>query len=78
MAPNTAALPAIPYAAITPEHYLFDLIYNPPETMFLKKGKQQGAHTKNGTEMLLIQAEASWRLWQESATDFSSKPGPCG
>jgi shikimate dehydrogenase len=42
---------------------LYDLIYNPDETLFLKKGKEQGAMTKNGLEMLLLQADESWRLW---------------
>jgi shikimate dehydrogenase len=53
----------IPYEAITPDHYLFDLIYNPSETLFLKKGKEKGATVKNGYDMLEIQAEESWKIW---------------
>jgi len=61
--PNTDACPAIPYESVTPQHYLFDLIYNPEETLFLKKGKQQGAVTQNGLPMLILQAEESWNIW---------------
>lgn len=63
MFPNVDQYPAIPYQYLTPRHYLFDLIYNPAETMFLKKGKEQGAITKNGEDMLVIQADESWRIW---------------
>jgi shikimate dehydrogenase len=55
--------PAIPYEAITNQHHLFDLIYNPSETLFLKKGIEKGATTQNGLEMLHIQAEESWKIW---------------
>ena len=51
-------------AALTPQHLLYDLIYNPEETLFLKQGKAHGATTKNGLEMLHLQAEASWQIWQ--------------
>ncbi len=61
--PNTAVCPALPYAAITKKHVLFDLIYNPPESRFLAKGKQQSATVKNGLEMLELQAEKSWEIW---------------
>ena len=50
---------------LTPGHILFDLIYNPEETLFLKKGKAQGAVVKNGLEMLKIQAEESWKIWKK-------------
>lgn len=63
MAPDVDAAPPIPYEFITEKHLLYDLIYNPAETKFLHHGKQQGATTKNGHEMLIIQAEASWEIW---------------
>ncbi|MCG3166994.1 MAG: Shikimate dehydrogenase (NADP(+)) [Bacteroidia bacterium] len=56
----------IPYSFITSQHLLFDLIYNPEETEFLKLGKLQGAKTKNGLEMLQQQAERSWEIWNET------------
>jgi len=62
-APNIHECPPIPYDSLTPAHYLFDLIYNPSETLFLEKGRQAGAQTKNGFEMLCIQAEAAWEIW---------------
>lgn len=61
--PNIDAAPAIPYDSIGEEHLLYDLIYNPKETLFLKKGASRGAVTKNGLEMLQLQAEKSWVLW---------------
>jgi len=66
MYPNLAACPDIPYSAITENHYLFDLIYNPEKTMFLQKGEERGAIIQNGHEMLVIQAEESWRIWNEN------------
>ncbi|MFD1257165.1 shikimate dehydrogenase family protein [Mucilaginibacter terrae] len=65
MAPNVDKCPAIPYDALTSEHLLFDLVYNPAETLFLQKGREQGAVTKNGAEMLILQAEKSWEIWNE-------------
>jgi len=65
MFPDTEQAPAIPYELITSNHILFDLIYNPEETLFLKKGKAQGATVKNGLEMLKIQAEESWKIWRK-------------
>lgn len=59
----SAACPAIPYEYITPEHLLFDTIYNPPVTLFMEKGAAQGATVKNGYEMWLLQALASWEIW---------------
>jgi shikimate dehydrogenase len=67
MFPKVDESPALPYHFITPQHYLFDLIYNPSETKFLQEGKQRGAITENGSDMLTIQAEASWRIWNEGA-----------
>jgi shikimate dehydrogenase len=63
MHPNTAEYPAIPYDLLSPRHHLFDLVYNPAETVFLAKGKAQGATTQNGEQMLVLQAEESWRIW---------------
>jgi shikimate dehydrogenase len=65
MFPNTSQFPDIPYEWITPKHLLFDLVYNPAETFFLKKGKEKGAITKNGRQMLHLQAEKSWEIWQQ-------------
>lgn len=55
--------PEIPYESLTPDHLLYDLIYNPDETKFLRLGKEKGATVKNGLEMLHLQAEASWKIW---------------
>lgn len=63
MAPSTSASPNIPYEAITPQHILFDLIYNPEETLFLRYGRESGATTINGLAMLHAQAEASWTIF---------------
>ncbi|MBR2202726.1 MAG: shikimate dehydrogenase [Prevotella sp.] len=65
MAPHFNECPDIPYEALTKQHLLYDLVYNPDETLFLKKGKAQGALTKNGLEMLLLQAEAGWEIWNK-------------
>ena len=65
MHPNIVEAPQIPYHALTPKHYLFDLIYNPEKTLFLQKGEAQGTAIKNGHEMLVLQAEESWRIWNE-------------
>lgn len=61
--PNVDNCPDIPYYAITKDHILYDLIYNPEETKFLKLGKQQLATTVNGLNMLKFQAEKAWRIW---------------
>ncbi len=61
--PNIDDSPNIPYEFITNKHLLFDLIYNPAETKFLKEGGNRGALVKNGFEMLELQAEKSWELW---------------
>lgn len=63
MYPNEAAAPAIPYEYLGSTHYLYDLVYKPALTLFLQKGRERGAITENGHEMLLIQAEESWRIW---------------
>ena len=64
MFPNIDACPNIPYDMLTPNHVLYDLLYNPDETLFMKKGKEKGAVVKNGLEMLLLQAFAAWEIWQ--------------
>ncbi|MBQ7554568.1 MAG: shikimate dehydrogenase [Bacteroidaceae bacterium] len=64
MYPKINECPDIPYELLTPKHLLYDLLYNPDETLFMKKGKQQGAIVKNGLEMLLLQAFAAWEIWQ--------------
>jgi shikimate dehydrogenase len=63
MFPNTTAAPLLPYEAISEEHFLFDLVYNPAKTLFLKKGEEKGAVIQNGSDMLIYQAEESWRIW---------------
>jgi len=63
--PHTEECPSIPYEQITEKHLLFDVVYNPSETLFLKKGKQQGAVTLNGEIMLQGQALAAWRIWND-------------
>ena len=65
MYPNVDICPAIPYNAIGTGHLLYDLVYNPSETLFLKNGLMQGATIKNGEQMLIAQAEESWRIWNE-------------
>ena len=60
MYPHTEECPALPYTAIGRNHLLYDLVYNPEETLFLRKGREQGAITKNGLEMLILQAYAGW------------------
>ena len=63
--PNVDKSPNIPYQFITEKHLLYDLIYNPEVTQFLSKGRANGAIIKNGYEMLQLQAEESWRIWNE-------------
>lgn len=63
MYPHIDEAPLIPYEAIGADHLLFDLIYNPAETLFLQRGAERGATTKNGQEMLELQALESWRIW---------------
>ena len=63
--PHTTTFPPLPYREISSYHLLYDLIYNPAETLFLSRGKEQGAMTKNGLEMLHLQAEKAWDIWQE-------------
>lgn len=63
MSPEITASAELPYELLTNRHLLYDLIYNPEETEFLKRGREQGAAIKNGLEMLHLQAEKSWEIW---------------
>jgi shikimate dehydrogenase len=63
MSPNTEAIPPIEFENVCADHYVYDLIYNPARTMFLQKAEMRGATIKNGLEMLHVQAEKSWRIW---------------
>ena len=63
--PNVEECPNIAYHLLTDQHLLYDLVYNPAETLFLQKGKAQGAATHNGLAMLQLQAEKAWEIWNE-------------
>ena len=63
MHPDTESCPDIPYQYLSSKHLLYDLVYNPGITSFMQKGMQKGATVKNGEEMLILQAEESWRIW---------------
>ncbi|SCY07793.1 shikimate dehydrogenase [Nonlabens sp. Hel1_33_55] len=63
--PDNDQCPAIPYKHLTSNHVLYDLVYNPSLTLFMKKGQQQGARVSNGYQMLVHQAEKSWELWNK-------------
>lgn len=63
MSPNTNAFPPIDYELIADHHYVYDLIYNPARTLFIQKAEMRGAKVKNGLEMLQIQAEKAWAIW---------------
>ncbi len=65
MFPEVDTNPNIPYQEITSRHLLFDLVYNPEETRFLRQGKEQGASIVNGSDMLIYQAEGSWEIWNK-------------
>ena len=65
MYPHVDECPALPYEAMNENHLLYDLLYNPLETLFMKKGAEQGATVKNGLEMLHLQAIASWKFWEK-------------
>lgn len=62
--PHVDEAPALPYDALTPQHLLYDLVYNPAETLFLQQGAAAGAATHNGLPMLHLQAEKAWEIWQ--------------
>jgi len=63
--PNVDTCPAIPYQFLTDKHMLYDVVYNPAETLFLKKGREQGAVGLNGEQMLIEQALAAWEIWNK-------------
>ena len=63
MFPNIDDYPAIPYQYLTENHYLYDLVYNPEETLFMRKGLAMGASVKNGERMLHLQADKAWEIW---------------
>lgn len=63
--PNIDQAPALPYQFVTTRHLFYDLVYNPAETLFMKKGKELGATVKNGAEMLELQALAAWEIWNK-------------
>jgi len=65
MSPKIDQCPPLVYEHLTEKHYCYDLIYNPEKTLFLKNAEDQGAAIKNGYEMLILQAEESWRIWNE-------------
>ncbi|HQB28879.1 MAG TPA: shikimate dehydrogenase [Paludibacter sp.] len=65
MSPNVEACPNIPYEFLTNRHLLYDVIYTPEETLFLKKGKERGCVVVNGLEMLYGQARAAWKIWND-------------
>ena len=65
MFPRVDGCPSIPYHLLNETHLLYDLVYNPAETLFMKRGAEQGATVKNGLEMLHLQAIASWKFWNE-------------
>ena len=65
MYPKTEVCPELPYEAMDSHTILYDLIYNPDETLFMKRGAEYGANVKNGLEMLLLQAFSSWEFWHE-------------
>jgi len=65
MYPDVDSFPAIPYHFLTSKHYLYDLVYNPEVTTFMRKGQEHGAHVVNGLEMLIGQAEKAWEIWNQ-------------
>lgn len=65
MFPNVDQAPDLPYEALTEKHYLYDLVYNPSKTKFLQEGEERGAVIENGADMLVIQADASWDIWNQ-------------
>ncbi len=66
MYPEQGQFPHLPYETLRRDHHLYDLIYNPGETEFLRKGRERNCRTVNGMDMLIRQAEASWRIWSDS------------
>ncbi len=62
--PKVNAAPDLPYEQLTTQHWLYDLVYNPAETEFMRRGREQGAAVMNGYQMLVLQAEKAWSIWQ--------------
>ena len=73
MFPNIHEKPELPYSALTDKHFLYDLIYNPEETGFLREGNMRGARTQNGMRMLRLQAEAAWKIWNQPKRTLCSE-----
>ena len=69
MFPNTGECPAIPYQYLTEKHLLYDLVYNPEETLFMRKGREMGAVAYNGERMLHLQADKAWEIWKSAPTN---------
>ena len=69
MFPNIGECPAIPFQFLTKKHYLYDLVYNPEETLFMHKGLEKGAFVKNGEHMLHLQADKAWEIWSTNYTN---------
>ncbi|MEE9439607.1 MAG: shikimate dehydrogenase [Saprospiraceae bacterium] len=65
MYPHVDKCPDIPYEYLSSKHFLYDLVYNPEKTLFLNNGDEKGSKTKNGYDMLIIQAEESWKIWNK-------------
>ncbi len=65
MYPEINEAPALPYDSINQSNYLYDLVYNPSKTLFLAKGEKKGATIENGANMLILQAEESWKIWNK-------------
>ena len=72
MAPATPTFPPLPYHALTPAHFVYDLVYNPTETTFMRKAREHGAGAANGLGMLHGQAEASWKIWNVWPEEYKS------
>jgi shikimate dehydrogenase len=64
--PDVATRPELPYDALGPGHFLYDLVYNPPVTAFLAEGARRGAATINGETMFRAQAERNWDIWNDN------------
>jgi shikimate dehydrogenase len=75
MAPDVDSAPDIPYEDLGEGHFIYDLIYNPAETKFMRLARARGAKTCNGLRMLELQAEWAWRIWQGKAEEFGGELG---
>ncbi|WP_185868926.1 shikimate dehydrogenase family protein [Blattabacterium cuenoti] len=68
--PDINLCPPLPYQYVSSDHYFYDLVYNPNKTLFLKKAEEKGAIIKNGLEMLYLQAEESWKIWNTKTDEI--------